>query len=92
MLLSVSKYYSASYLSLLLLLLLFLYKPIALTHSLTFPHWQPVSYENASVTGMGAGQQGKFMLLPGQWTDDTSMGLCIADSILSNAGESARIQ
>ena len=45
-----------------------------------------MSYDNSSVTGMGAGQQGKFMLLPGQWTDDTSMGLCIADSILSNAG------
>ena len=51
-----------------------------------------MSYENASVTGMGFGQQGEFMLLPGQWTDDTSMGLCIADSILSNAGESVHIQ
>ena len=65
---------------------------ISQSHSPTLTRWQPVSYENASVTGMGAGQQGKFMLLPGQWTDDTSMGLCIADSILSNAGESARIQ
>ena len=25
---------------------------------------------------------GRFMLKPGQWTDDTSMGLCLADSLL----------
>jgi len=30
---------------------------------------------------------GKFDLLPGQWTDDTSMALCIAESIIQNSGE-----
>lgn len=29
----------------------------------------------------------KFRLKPGQWTDDASMGFCIADSYLANKGE-----
>jgi ADP-ribosyl-[dinitrogen reductase] hydrolase len=35
----------------------------------------------AHVLGMEGG--GPFRLLPGQWTDDTSMALCLADSILA---------
>ena len=31
-------------------------------------------------------QRGAFHLLPGQWTDDASMGLCVADSLLSVGG------
>lgn len=27
-----------------------------------------------------------FGLKPGQWTDDTSMGLCLADALLENDG------
>ena len=37
---------------------------------------------------------GQFQLRPGQWTDDTSMGLCLADSLLtckSFDGSNARI-
>ncbi|CAE7254293.1 tri1 [Symbiodinium sp. CCMP2592] len=30
----------------------------------------------------------KFQLLPGQWTDDTSMALCLADSLLVSQGYS----
>jgi len=44
--------------------------------------FQPVAYGRTSVTGMGEGRQGAFKLLPGQWTDDASMGLCIADSLI----------
>ncbi len=36
------------------------------------------------VTGMTGG--GVFRLEPGQWTDDTSMALCLADSLLANGG------
>lgn len=28
----------------------------------------------------------RFRLRPGQWTDDASMGLCLADSLLVNHG------
>jgi ADP-ribosyl-[dinitrogen reductase] hydrolase len=31
-------------------------------------------------------QCSRFKLEPGQWTDDTSMGLCLADSLLENKG------
>jgi ADP-ribosyl-[dinitrogen reductase] hydrolase len=34
------------------------------------------------VTGMTGG--GPFDLAPGQWTDDTSMALCLAESILES--------
>jgi len=42
----------------------------------------PVDYEANDVKGMGTTRGGKFMLEPGQWTDDTSLGLCLADSLL----------
>lgn len=32
------------------------------------------------------GELNKFHLKPGQWTDDTSMGLCVADSLLVCSG------
>jgi ADP-ribosyl-[dinitrogen reductase] hydrolase len=32
---------------------------------------------------------GPFRLLPGQWTDDTSMALCLAESLLVNRGHNA---
>ena len=38
-----------------------------------------------AVTSIRGG--GKFDLLPGQWTDDTSFALCIAESIIKNNGE-----
>ena len=38
----------------------------------------------AEVTGLGRG--GKFDLLEGEWTDDTSMSLCVAASIILNEG------
>ena len=51
--------------------------------------FQPVQYARLDVvTGMGApgSVQGGFGLRPGQYTDDTSMGLCLADSLLSRNG------
>lgn len=33
-----------------------------------------------------SGPSNKFLLKPGQWTDDASMGFCIADSYLANNG------
>ncbi|MEK6221924.1 MAG: ADP-ribosylglycohydrolase family protein, partial [Chloroflexota bacterium] len=38
----------------------------------------------AAVTGMIGG--GPFRLVPGQWTDDTSMALCLAESLIASAG------
>lgn len=35
---------------------------------------------------------GPFNLLPGQWTDDTSMALCLAESLVACAGFDARDQ
>lgn len=32
------------------------------------------------------GEYNKFKLKPGQWTDDTAMGLCLADSLLACSG------
>ena len=51
----------------------------ALGHTLEF---FPVKYDRQErlIDEMKGG--GKFMLKPGQWTDDTSMGLCLADSLL----------
>lgn len=40
------------------------------------------------ITDMVGG--GPFELAPGQWTDDTSMALCIAESLLSNGGFDAK--
>ena len=47
--------------------------------------FQPVDYNpdpNELLEDMGKGPGGAFQLEPGQWTDDTSMGLCLADSLL----------
>ena len=46
----------------------------------------PVDYEAHTQTGMPEGPAGKFLLQPGQWTDDTSLGLCLADSLLVRGG------
>ncbi|WP_049792747.1 ADP-ribosylglycohydrolase family protein [Pseudomonas fulva] len=42
------------------------------------------------ITDMVGG--GPFALAPGQWTDDTSMALCLAESLLSRNGFDARDQ
>jgi ADP-ribosylglycohydrolase len=42
------------------------------------------------VTDMVGG--GPFDLAPGQWTDDTSMALCLAESLLAHNGFDARGQ
>ena len=49
----------------------------------------PVNYDESKkvIKDMGKNPGGKFKLEPGQWTDDTSMGLCIADSLIENKGE-----
>jgi len=44
-------------------------------------------YDTIDLINMGEGLGGNFDLLPGQWTDDTSMGLCVADSLLMNNGK-----
>ena len=44
-------------------------------------------YDKIDLEDMGKGPGGDFSLQPGQWTDDTSMGLCIADSLLMNNGK-----
>ena len=49
--------------------------------------FQNVRYGIIDLKDMGKGPGGKFKLQPGQWTDDTSMGLCIADSLLMNNGK-----
>lgn len=48
--------------------------------------FKPLDYKFRGVKDMGSGAQGAFELQPGQWTDDTSMGLCLADSLLSTGG------
>ncbi len=48
----------------------------------------PGSFE--PVTDMVGG--GPFRLRPGQWTDDTSMALCLAESLVSSEGFNARSQ
>ena len=45
-----------------------------------------LDYEYKELKDMGDSPAGKFNLQPGQWTDDSSMGLCIADSLLENKG------
>ena len=47
----------------------------------------PVQYEEKMIDDMGTGPAGKFQLQPGQWTDDSSMAMCIADSLLCCGGE-----
>ena len=48
--------------------------------------FQPLKYNCNELTDMGKGIGGHFKLKPGQWTDDTSMGLCLADSLIENEG------
>ena len=49
--------------------------------------FKPVRYNKITLKDMGVGPGGSFHLLPGQWTDDTSMGLCLADSLIIKEGE-----
>ena len=49
--------------------------------------FEDLVYDKITLTNMGEGKGGDFKLEPGQWTDDTSMGLCLADSLLVNKGE-----
>ena len=44
----------------------------------------------APVTGMAGG--GPFDLAPGEWTDDTSMALCLAESLIERGGMDAADQ
>ena len=48
--------------------------------------FEPVEYNKIDLFNMGKESGGAFDLEPGQWTDDTSMGLCLADSLLVNNG------
>eukprot|EP01147_Barroeca_monosierra_P004390 gene4390-8527_t len=50
-----------------------------------------LDYEFGTVTGVGEPEEiwesreyNRFRLLPGQWTDDASMALCLADSLLTH--------
>ena len=49
--------------------------------------FEPIDYDRSILEDMGNGPGGSFHLLPGQWTDDTSMGLCLADSLIMKNGE-----
>ena len=49
--------------------------------------FEPVRYNIITLRNMGKGPGGAFQLLPGQWTDDTSMGLCLADSLIIKEGK-----
>ena len=49
--------------------------------------FENVRYNIITLTDMGIGPGGAFALLPGQWTDDTSMGLCLADSLIMKKGK-----
>ena len=46
----------------------------------------PVRYDKIDLVDMGNKENSNFDLEPGQWTDDTSMGLCLADSLLMKNG------
>ena len=48
--------------------------------------FKKLDYEYKGIKNMGDHPAGKFNLKPGQWTDDSSMGLCIADSLIENKG------
>ena len=49
--------------------------------------FQPLDYTYNKIKDMGNDIDGKFKLKPGQWTDDTSLGLCLADSLIENEGK-----
>eukprot|EP00961_Rhodomonas_salina_P015922 213981-Rhodomonas_salina.1 len=52
--------------------------------------FQPVNYDKTSVTGFedtdvwDAPKFNQFALKQGQWTDDTSMALCLTDSLIAS--------
>ena len=48
--------------------------------------FEDVRYDTIDLEDMGKGPGGAFALAPGQWTDDTSMGLCLADSLIMKEG------
>ena len=49
--------------------------------------FEDLVYDTITLRNMGEGKGGDFKLEPGQWTDDTPMGLCLADTLLVNKGE-----
>ena len=49
--------------------------------------FQQLDYTYNKIKDMGNDIDGKFKLKPGQWTDDTSMALCLADSLIENEGK-----
>jgi ADP-ribosylglycohydrolase len=49
--------------------------------------FKEVRYDKIDLKDMGKPGVSNFNMEPGQWTDDTSMGLCLADSLLMNKGE-----
>ena len=46
-----------------------------------------VRYNEIDLKDMGDNSVSNFRMEPGQWTDDASMGLCLADSLLMNNGK-----
>jgi ADP-ribosyl-[dinitrogen reductase] hydrolase len=57
--------------------------------------FSPVRYGSAELKGFDAAlwkkdNYNRFGLKPGQWTDDTSMALCLADSLLTRGGFDGR--
>ena len=60
---------------------------MAIADSMGHRHeFQDVRYDTITLEDMGVGPGGAFRLQPGQWTDDTSMGLCLADSLIMKKG------
>jgi len=60
---------------------------MAIADSMGHRHeFQDVDYDTITLEDMGVGPGGAFGLQPGQWTDDTSMGLCLADSLIMKKG------
>ena len=49
--------------------------------------FKPFRYNTIDLVDMGKYSSHRFDMKPGQWTDDTSMGLCLADSLIMNKGE-----
>jgi ADP-ribosylglycohydrolase len=49
--------------------------------------FQPYRYGVQDLKDMGNKDFSNFGMEPGQWTDDTSMGLCLADSLIMNKGK-----
>ena len=47
----------------------------------------PLNYQYNKIKSMEDTHGGYFKLYPGQWTDDTSMGLCLADSLIEKRGQ-----